>query len=173
MMDGIGSKSKSSNEKIIIFQMTLVDRILGLLSSVVLTAIPIICLILGFEQVIVTVILLLVMIVYCVFMFFSVFKTYICLDKKIKKLVIRETPGLKKDELYLENIISIEVSDGIYTKEFFTIDINMFGYTKKISSWSVPPKSRTSMFGSYKKQIKRLKRFCRECNEYLNKNVNN
>ena len=101
-------------------------------------------------------------------MFFNVFKTYICLDIKSNKLIIRETPGFKKEELFLENIISIEVSDGAYTKEFFTIDINMPGYTKKISSWSVPPKSRISMFGGYKRQTKRLKNFCERCNEYLN-----
>lgn len=173
MTDGIGLKSKSLNKKIIIFQMTLMDRILGVLSGILLTIIPIICLILGFEQVIGMIILLLVMIGYCVFMFFNVFKTYLCFDKKNNKLIIRETPGFKKDELYLENIISIEVSDGVYTKEFFTIDINMPGYTKKISSWSVPPKSRISMFGSYKRQIKRLKKFCKECNEYLNKEMDN
>lgn len=167
MTDGIGLKNKSLNNRIIIFQMTLMDRILGVWSGIVLTAIPIMCLVLDFEQVIGMISLLLVMIIYCVFMFFNVFKTYICLDRKNKKLIIRETPGFKKDELYLENIISIEVSDGIYTKEFFTIDINMPGYTKKISSWSVPPKSRISMFGSYNRQTKRLKKFCEECNEYL------
>ena len=169
MMDGNGLKSKSLNKKIVIYQMTLMDRILGVWSGILLTTIPIICLILGFEQVFEMIILLLVMIVYCVFMFLNVFKTYILLDTKNNKLIIRETPGLKKEELFLENIISIEISDGAYTKEFFTININMLGYTKKISSWSVPPKSRISMFGGYKKQTKRLKKFCERCNEYLNK----
>lgn len=169
MTHGIGLKNKFLNNKIIIFQMTLMDRILGVLSAVLLTIIPILCLILGFEQVIEMIILLLIMFVYCVFMFFNVFKTYICLDKKNKKFIIRETPGLKKIELDLENIISIEISDGDYNKELFTIDINMQGYTKKITSWSVPPQSRISMFGGYKRQTKRLKKFCEECNEYLNK----
>ncbi len=169
MTHGIGLKNKFLNNKIIIFQMTLMDRILGVLSAVLLTIIPILCLILDFEQVIEMIILLLIMFVYCVFMFFNVFKTYICLDKKNKKFIIRETPGLKKIELDLENIISIEISDGDYNKELFTIDINMQGYTKKITSWSVPPQSRISMFGGYKRQTKRLKKFCEECNEYLNK----
>lgn len=168
MKDGIGLKSKSSNNKIIIFQMTLMDRILGIWSAILFTIIPIICLVLGFERVIEMIILLLVMIVYWVFMFFNVFKTYICLDKKNKKFIIRESPGLKKEELYLENIISIEVSDGIDFKEFFTIDINMPGCTKQISSWSVPPDSRISMFGGYKRQRKRLEKFCEKCNQYLN-----
>lgn len=68
----------------------------------------------------------------------------------------------------LENILSIEVPEGIYTKEFFTIDINMPDYTKKISSWSVPPKSKASLFGGHKRQIKRLKKLYQECNKYLN-----
>ena len=77
MMDGNGLKNKFLNKKIIIYQMTMIDRILGVWSGILLTIIPIICLILGFEQVMGMVILLLVMIVYCVFMFFNVFKTYI------------------------------------------------------------------------------------------------
>ena len=102
-------------------------------------------------------------------MFFNIFKTYICLDIKNNKLIIRETPGFKKEEFVLENINSIEVSDGVYTKEFFTIDINMTGYTRKISSWSVPPKSRISMFGGYKRQNKRLKKFIFKYEKYLKK----
>lgn len=169
MMVGNGLKNKYLNNKIIIYQMTLMDRVLGVWSGILLTSIPIICLISGFEKVFTMIILLLVMIVYCIFMFFNIFKTYICLDIKNNKLIIRETPGFKKEEFALENINSIEVSDGVYTKEFFTIDINMTGYTRKISSWSVPPKSRISMFGGYKRQIKRLKKFIFKCEKYLKK----
>lgn len=133
-MNGNGLRNKYLNSKIIIYQMTLMDRILGIWSGVLFTLIPIICLILGFEQVMGMIILLLVMIVYCVYMFFNIFKTYICLDIKNNKLIIRETPGFKQEELFLENILSINVSDGVYTKEFFTIDIQMPGYTKRISS---------------------------------------
>lgn len=168
-MVGNGLKNKYLNNKIIIYQMTLMDRVLGVWSGILLTSIPIICLISGFEKVFEMIILLLVMIVYCVFMFFNVFKTYICLDIKNNKLIIRETPGFKKEEFVLEYINSIEVSDGVYTKEFFTIDINMTGYTRKISSWSVPPKSRISMFGGYKRQTKRLKKFIFKCEKYLKK----
>lgn len=167
MMVGNGFKNKYLNNKIIIYQMTLMDRVLGVWSGILLTSIPIICLISGFEKVFAMIILLLVMIVYCIFMFFNIFKTYICLDIKNNKLIIRETPGFKKEEFVLENINSIEVSDGVYTKEFFTIDINMTGYTRKISSWSVPPKSRISMFGGYKRQTKRLKKFIFKCEKYL------
>ena len=76
-MGGQNLKKHCSNKKIIIYQMTMIDRILGVWSGILLTTIPIICLILGFEQVMGMVILLLVMIGYCVFMFFNVFKTYI------------------------------------------------------------------------------------------------
>lgn len=167
-MYGKGLKNKFLNNKIIIFQMTLMDRILGVWSGILFIALPIIGLILGFEPVIEMIILLLVMIAYCVFMFYSVFKTYICLDIKNNKLVIREMPGFKKEELSLENVISIVVSDGVYTKNFFTIDIKTPRYTKKISSWSTPPESRISMFGGYKRQTKRLKKFCTQCDKYLN-----
>lgn len=166
-MYGNGLRNKYSNSKIVIYQMTLLDRILGIWSGILLTSIPIIGLILEFKQV-GMILLLLVMIVYCVFMFFNVFKTYICLDIKNNKLIIRETPGLKKEELPLQNILSIEVCDGIYTKKFFTIDINMPGYTKKIDSWSDPLMSRISVFGGYKRQTNRLKKFCEKCNRYLN-----
>lgn len=132
MMVGNGLKNKFLNKKIIIYQMTMMDRILGICSGILFTTIPIFCLIFGFEKVIEMIIILLVMIVYCFFMFFNVFKTYIYLDIKSNKLIIRETPGFKKEEFFLKNIISIKVSDGIYTKEFFTIDINMLEYTKKL-----------------------------------------
>ena len=82
MKDGNCLKNKFSNKKIIIYQMTMIDRILGVWSGILFTIIPIICLILGFEQVMRMIILLLVIIGYCVFMFFNVFKTYICLDIK-------------------------------------------------------------------------------------------
>ena len=167
-MGGQNLKSQYSNKKIIIYQMTLIDRFLGIWSGILLTALPIIWLIIDAGKKLIMIIVLFVMLIYCIFMFFNVFKTYICLDTKENKLIIRETPGLKKEEFSLENILNIEVSDGIYTKEFFTIDINMPGYTKKISSWSVPPKSKISLFGGYKRQIKRLKKFCQECNKYLN-----
>lgn len=159
-------KNKFLNKKIIIYQLTMIERILGVLSGILFTILPISCLILGVRNVIEMIILLLLMIGYCVLVFFYVFKTYICLDIKSNKLIIREMPGFKKEEFFLEDIISIQVSDGVYYKEFFTIDINMLQYTKKISSWSHPT-SRISMFAGYKRQTKRLKKFCERCNEYL------
>ena len=169
----MGNLKNGYSNKLIIYQMTLLDRILGIGSAVLLTGIPIICLILDFEYKLGMIILLLVMIVYCVFMYFNIFKTYIYLDAINSKLIIREVPGLKKEELFLDNIISITVSDGIHTKECFTIDINMHGYTRKIYSWSIPPSARIAMFGGYKRQTRRLKKFCETCNEYLKHRTNN
>lgn len=158
---------KEFSNKIIIYQMTLLDRILGIWSVILLIGLPVVCLILGFEYKLEMILFLLVMIVYSIFMYFNIFKTYICLDIKNNKLIIRENPGLKKEELFLDSIHDIKISDGIYNKEFFTIDINMQGYTRKIDSWSTPPSSRIAMFAGHKRQTKRLKKFVLKCNTYL------
>lgn len=169
MVYGKFLKNKSLNKKIIIYQMTIMDRILAVLSCILFIFLPIFGLISGFEQVIEMIIFLLAMIAYSVYIFFCVFKTYICFDIKKNKLIIRESPGFKKEELVLEYILSIGVSDVTYLKKEFTIDINMPGYTKRINSWSGPSPFNISLFGSYKSQTKRLKKFCEKCNEYLNK----
>ena len=67
-------KNGSLNKKIIIHQMTLLDRVLGVVSAIFLTALPIIVLILGFEPVYMMIVLLLAMIVYCFFMFYNFFR---------------------------------------------------------------------------------------------------
>lgn len=159
-------------KKIIIYQMPLFERIMAVFSAIVLSAIPIIGLILGFERIGGMIILLLAMIVYNVFIFFISFKTYICLDVKEKKLIIRENVGLKKEELFLDGITDMKVSEGTTVKTLFTIDINYENYTKKIISWSAHPTCRLAMFSVYKRQTKRLKKFTNKCNEYLKTNKN-
>ncbi len=167
-MDGNGLKNKSMNKtKVIIYQMPLLERIMGIFSAIFLTLIPIACLILGFERKLEMIILLLVMIAYCAYMYFLVFKTYMCLDIKNKKLIIREFPGIKKRELSLENIKGIQISDDPQYKQSFTIDINYMGYTEKIISWSAHPTCRLALFGVYRRQTKRLKKFAKKCNAYL------
>lgn len=118
--------------------------------------------------------LLLAMIMYCIFMYFIVFKTYICIDIKNNKIVIRKFPGYKKEELSLYELVDIKVSDGLPAefKDFFTIDIKFKGYTKQITSWSVGPGS-LPLTGSYRKQRKRLEKFCDECNKYLKNRLQN
>lgn len=157
-------------KRIIIYQMPLFERIMAVFSAIVLSAIPIIGLFLGFERIGGMIILLLAMIAYSVFVFFMSFKTYICLDVKENKLIIREIFGLKKEELFLDGIMDMKVSEGTTVKTLFTIDINYGQYTKKITSWSVHPTCRLAMFSVYKRQTKRLKRFTAKCNEFLKTN---
>ncbi|MBQ7761532.1 MAG: hypothetical protein IJ400_05705 [Clostridia bacterium] len=167
-MDGKNLKRQNLNKKIIIYQMPILERILGIFSALFLTAIPIVGLILGFERKGAMIILLLLMISYCVFMYFTIFKTYICLDVESNKLIVRESFGFKKEELSLDSLISITVSDGMQVKKLFTIDINFRNSTKKIISWSAHPTCRLAMFRVYERQTKRLKSFSDKCNEYLN-----
>ena len=157
-------------KRIIIYQMPLFERIMAVFSAIVLSAIPIIGLVLGFEKIGGMIILLFAMIAYSVFIFFISFKTYICLDVKENKLIIREDFGIKKEELFLDGIIDMKVSEGTTVKTLFTIDINYGNYTKKITSWSVHPTCRLAMFSVYKRQTKRLKKFTDKCNEFLRTN---
>ena len=86
---------------------------------------------------------------------------------KNKKIIIREFPGIKKQELPLDNLIEIKVSDGKKYNDLFTIDINYLGYSIKIDSWSIHPSCRLAMFNRYERQTKRLKKFALKCNKYF------
>ena len=101
------------SNKITIYQMPLLERLLGLFSVVVLAPLPILGLLIPLydnsKELLLVIILLISMIIYCVFMYFNIFKTYICLDVQNQKLIIRESPGLKKEELYINNIINIKI----------------------------------------------------------------
>jgi hypothetical protein len=60
---------------------------------------------------------------------------------------------------------SIEISGGTsYTD--FTIDVNMEGYTEKISTWSKTPYNKSLINGN-RMQRQRLEKFCEKCNAYL------
>lgn len=166
-MGGQNLKKHCSNKKIIIYQMPLFERIMGLISAIVLTSIPVICLFIGVEKTFAMVILLLVMLMYSIFMVFCAFKTYICLDVSNKKIIIREFPGIKKQELPLDNLKELKISDGTQYKNLFTIDINYVGYSKKINSWSTHPSCRLAMFNVYGRQTKRFKKFIIKCEKYL------
>lgn len=168
MMDGIGLKKKSLNKNIIkIYQMPLIERILAVFSAVVLTSIPILSLFLGFEQKLGMIILFLCMILYCIFIFMIVFKTYIFLDIDNQKIIIRENPGNKKKELPLNNLIDISVVNDPKNNRLFTINFNYTGYVHKIISWSAHPSCRLVMFNVYGRQTRRLKKFIFKCNLYF------
>lgn len=166
-MDGQNLKKHCLNKKITIYQMPLFERIMGLFSAIVLTSIPLICIFIGVEKIFAIVILLLVMLMYSIFIFFCAFKTYICLDVNNKKIIIREFPGIKKQELPLDNLKELKISDGTQYKNLFTIDINYIGYSKKINSWSTHPSCRLAIFNVYGRQTKRLKKFILKCEKYF------
>lgn len=156
--------------------MPIMDRIGMIFSGLLLTIIPIVCLSVPLykndKELIMILLFLFAMLLYCVFVYYSVFKIYICLDIIHNTIVIREFPGCKKDELSMHGLIDLKVSDGtpLKNKCLFTLDINFDGYTKYITSWSVGPGS-LPFLGSYRAQRKRLEKFCEQCNKYLNNRV--
>lgn len=158
------SKTESSN-RIIIYQMPLFERVMMSFSAIVFILLGIGWILVD-DKAAATVILLCIM-AYCVLAFLDIFMVYICLDIKNSKLIIREAPGIKKQELLLSSIVEIKISDGVPYKEFFTIDVICKGYTVKVVSWSAYPTCRLAMFGIYKRQTKRLCAFAKKCNEYL------
>ena len=107
------------------------------------------------------------MIMYSIYMFFCVFKTYICLDLANKKLIIRELLT-KKQEFPLNNFKDIKIVQDKQYKDFITIDINFVGYNKKILSWFTDSSCRLVLFNMYERQTKRLKKFISQCEEYFN-----
>ncbi len=166
-MGGQNLKKHCLNKKIIIYQMPMLERIMALISAIVLISIPVICLFIGVEKIFAIVILLLVMLLYSIFMFFCAFKTYICLNTNNKKIIIREFPGIRKQELSFDKLKELKISDGKQYKNLFTIDINYIGYSKKINSWSTHPSCRLAIFNVYGRQTKRLKKFILKCEKYL------
>lgn len=167
MMDGNGLKNKSLNNcKLIIHKMPLLDRIIGLFSSLVLIIIPIVCLCLNYENKISMIILLIALILFSFVMYLNAFKTYIRFDVDNNKIIISK--GLKKDELSIFGMTSITVETDAKYPNLFSLNYNFIGYSKKDYGWSTGPSSRV-LFGSIKTQRRRLEKFCEECNKYLNK----
>ena len=152
--------------KLIIHKMPLLDRIIGLFSSLVATIIPIVCLCLNCENKIRMIILLIALILLSFVMYLNAFKTYICFDVDNNKIIISK--GLKKDELSIFGMTSITVETDAKYPNLFSLNYNFAGYSKKDYGWSTGPSSRV-LFGSIKTQRRRLEKFCEECNKYLNK----
>jgi hypothetical protein len=166
-MDGNGLKNKSSNNSILtIHKMPLLDRIVGLFSSLILTIIPIVCLLLNYENKISMIILLIALILFSFVMYLSAFKTYISFDIDNNKITISE--GLKREELSTSGLMSITVETDAKDPYLFSLNYNFIGYSKKDYGWSTGPSSRV-LFGSYRTQRSRLENFCEECNRYLKK----
>lgn len=167
MMVGNGLKKESlNNTRLIIHKMPLLDRIIGLSSSVILTIIPIVCLVLNYEHKINMIILLISLLLFSFIMYLSAFKTYISFDVDNNKITINN--GLKKEELSTFGLLSITVETDTKYSNLFSLNYNFMGYLKKDYSWSNGPSSRV-LFGTIKTQRIRLEKFCEECNKYLNK----
>ena len=166
-MDGNGLKNKSlNNTRLIIHKMPLLDRIIGLFSSVILTIIPIVCLSLDYEHKFNMIILLITLLFFGFVMYLSAFKTYICFDVDNNKITINK--GLKKEALSSFGLLSITVETDAKYPNLFSLNYNFIGYSKKDYSWSTGPSSRV-LFGSVRTQRRRLEKFCEECNRHLNK----
>ena len=146
--------------------MPLLDRIIGLFSSLVLIIIPIVCLCLNYENKISMIILLIALILFSFVMYLNAFKTYICFDIENKNIIISE--GLKKEELSTFGLMNITVETDKKDTKLFSLNYNFIGYSKKDYGWSTGPSSRV-LFGSIKTQRIRLEKFCEECNKYLSK----
>ena len=160
----------SFSNKIIIYKYPVVDRILMMFSAIIVTFIPLICIILGLfnndTELIEMISLLILMIAVSIVMYFGAFKTYICFDVKNNKIII--SSWFKKEELTSIGLKSITVETEIKFPNLFSINYNFIGYSKNDYSWSTGPSSRV-LFGSIKTQRIRLEKFCKECNKYLNK----
>ena len=166
-MDGNGLKNKSlNNTRLIIHKMPLLDRIIGLFSSVILTIIPIVCLSLDYEHKFNMIILLITLLFFGFVMYLSAFKTYICFDVDNNKITINK--GLKKEALSSFGLLSITIETDAKYPNLFSLNYNFIGYSKKDYSWSTGPSSRV-LFGSVRTQRRRLEKFCEECNRHLNK----
>ena len=167
MMDGNGLKNKSlNNTLLIIHKMPLLERIMGMISPIILIIISIVCLFLNYEHKFNMIILLIVLLLLGFVMYLSTFKTYICFDIENKKIIISE--GLKKEELSTFGLMNITVETDKKNTKLFSLNYNFIGYSKKDYGWSTGPRSRV-LFGSIKTQRRRLEKFCEECNKYLNK----
>lgn len=99
--------------------------------------------------------------------FFSIYKTYILLDLRKGKLIVREFPGFTKKEFDLHDIRKIVISDGVYDKELFTINIVGPIYTYQIHSWTFGRAGQT-LTETLSMKRQRLEKFAEECNNMLN-----
>ena len=159
-----GHYSKKKLNKIIIYQLPLFEKIVYLTSALGLTSISIFCLFIDI-RIVLKIFLLLAMFSYNVGIFYLVFKTYICLDLLNKKIIIRECPGFRKEEISLIGIINFSVLYDEKAKHYY-LNIRYSYFEKKIDSWFIMREAMLVLFPNIR-QSKRLKKFADECNEYL------
>lgn len=94
----INEKSMAKT-KIIIYQATLLDRIIYILSGIGLFGFFIMFLTTKTGNYLIWITLLVINFIYCIYSYLILFKTFICLDIKNNKLIIRESPGIRKKRI--------------------------------------------------------------------------
>mgnify|MGYP003297345870 CR=1 FL=1 len=100
--------------------------------------------------------------------FFSIYKTYILLDLRKGKLIVREFPGFSKKEFDIQDIQRIAISDGFRgDKGAFTIDVVGSTYTYQMHSWTLGRAGQT-LTETLSMKRQRLEKFAEECNNILN-----
>lgn len=163
------AKLKNRNlSNLTLYQLPFFSKIAFMCSGLGLTLLFLLGLI-KLEEKMLCFLLLIVFILYDIMMFFLVFKTYIRMDFKLKTFVIREYPGFKEVNINLEDIRSIKITKN-YQYKTFTIDILCKNNLIQIKSWSTGFDGFHLMFNNNYRQLNRLEKFCRKCNQYLEKN---
>jgi len=164
-------KSKNGYlNKIIIYKFPIIDRIINIFSFIFFIILGLICIIAKLynnsEELVVIIIILLFTLVFSVISCFSLCNSYICFDIENNKIIISD--GLKKKELGALSLISISVGYASKYSNNYTLNFNYIGFTIKNNDWLTHSISRpTTLFYSIRIQVKRLKKFCEECNRYL------
>ena len=164
----VGCMEKLKNRflnNITLYQLPVFSKIGFISSATGLTLLVMFSLIVLDEKTL-AILLLIAFVLFDILMFFLVFKTYLRMDFNSKTFVIREFPGFKEINVDIEDIITIKVSKD-YKYKTFTIDILCKTKTIIIKSWSTGFTGFHLMFNNNKRQINRLIKFCKECNEYL------
>ncbi len=159
-------KFYSNENRLIIYQSPLADRLMGMQSIIMFIFISFIGFIKSTEGKTILFFGFLLTLILGFVMFFVLFKSYICCDFKKNKLIIRHYPGFKKEEINLECVKGIYIIDldNDKNKDLFSIDIVCSNHVKKILSWSIGP-GTLPFFGSKISQKKRLIEFANLFNE--------
>lgn len=158
--------NKDNFSKVMIHKYPIFERIVMIISALILTLITFFNLIAKTYnndiELIKTIFLFIVTILYCFGIYFSAFKTYIHFDVNNNKIIISK--GLKKEELSTLGMESITVENDPKYPNLFSLNYNFIGYSRKDYWWSTGLSSRL-FFGTTKSQRNRLEKFCNECNK--------
>ena len=166
MKSGMNLKDKSSNKKrIILFEYPLYFRIILLTSAILFPGILIFNVFTGQCNKLESILIFIGSALYIILVFFEVFKNYICIDINKKELIIHEWSGFKKEIISIDRVHEIKIDTNRIGRENFPIIIILYGYIKRIKSWNIIYRTGIEKF---RKRIKRIEKFCKECNTQTN-----